>query len=259
MSCENEHYHSHSHGDDGDEGHGHGHSHSHSHGHGHSHIAPIATHESQSLLSKIDLDHVTALNLENDPEELRQLFKSADKKYNLHPVIKSDADYELLIHIPFIDGSIKLFSLILRTNGDKHCPKSIKIFKNDKSMDFAEAEVKKPDFIIEHPQIGVMCNDEDHDIMPEKLITDDDFIEHYFPRHKFTGIHHLTIYIESKYSDEDEDEDDENVWLHYLELRGEFTALNKNPVVAIYEKAANPADHKVKSVLEDTNNFTLGN
>ncbi|KAK6464501.1 PITH domain-containing protein [Scheffersomyces coipomensis] len=277
MSCEDEHYHphshshSHSHGDEDEDDHSHGHSHSHSHGH--SHIAPIATNASQSLLPRIDLSKVTGLNLSNPPCELSQIFRTQDLKYHLKPIIKSDDNHELIIHIPFLDGSTKLFSIILRTNGDLYCPKMIKLYKNDKTIDFSEIENKKPTFVINHPHLGVMYNDDEtsQDIMPEKLESDDDFVEHLLPRHLFTGVHHLTIYIASKYKQNDEQEEEEEddsepdsddedgaSHLHYIELRGEFTSLNKNPVVTLYESAANPNDHKLKSDNLLTNNFTIG-
>lgn len=251
MSCEDEHYHSHTHGqDDGDDHRGH--SHSHGHGHGHSHTAPIPTNEAQSLQSKIDTAHVTALNLQNPQDEWGKLFKPSLEKYELKPVIKSDCDSQVIINIPFINSHVKLFLIILRTNGDKYCPKVIKLWKNDKTIDFDNVESKKPTYVINHPQIGVNYNDGD-DEMPEVLEKDDDFVEHYLPRHIFTGVQQLTVFIESIH---DEDEDESH--LHYIELRGESTDLTRDPVISIYELAANPADHKNLTV-DEMSKFSLGN
>lgn len=234
MSCEDEH---HSHG-----GGGHG-----GHDHGHSHTAPLPTNESQSLNGKIDTPHVTALNLANSPEEAGKLFKSQQDKYQLQPVIKSDCDAQLIINIPFLNGSVKLFSIILRSNGDKYCPKTIKLWKNDRTIDFDNVEDKKPTYKIEHPHSGVMYNDDE---VPEVLEDDGEFIEHYLPRHIFTGVQQLTVFVEDIYGDEDE------THLHYIELRGEFTELSKDPVITIYELAANPADHKNLTAAESAN-FSL--
>ena len=110
MSCEDEHYH--------------GHSHNHNHNHDdNDHIAPIPTSSSQSLNSKIDTTKVTALNLANPSDELAKLFKDSNTKYQVKPVIKSDCDEQLIINIPFLNGSVKLYSIILRTNGDIYCPR----------------------------------------------------------------------------------------------------------------------------------------
>lgn len=240
MSCEDEHYHGH-----GDEdGHGHGHN------HGHSHTAPMATNESQSLQSKIDTSQVTALNIANTPEEVGKLFKKSLEKYQLKPVIKSDCDAQMIINIPFLNGSVKLFSVILRTNGDKYCPKTIKLWKNDRSIDFDNVNDKKPTYSIGHPHVGVRYNDGDEEL-PEVLEQDDEFIEHYVPRHIFTGVQQLTLFIEDIY---DEEEDESHV--HYIELRGEFTELTKDPVITIYELAANPADHK-NMAAEESANYSL--
>lgn len=257
MSCEDQHlgnHHNHNHG------HSHSHSHSHGHddndghdGHEHTHIAPVPTNESQSLYTKIDTFHVTALNLANHQDDLKQLFKDAEHKYELKPVIKSDCDPQFIINIPFLNSSVKLYSIILRTNGDKYCPKTIKLWKNDKTIDFDNVETKQPHFKIEHPRVGVMYNDDDEDVMPNTLENDSEFVEHFLPRSVFTGVQQLTIFIEDIW-----DEDEEECHLHYVDLRGEFTELTKDPVITIYELAPNPADHKNLTATEATN-FFLGN
>lgn len=222
-------------------------------GHNHDdHILPIQTNTSQNLLSKINLDGVKALNLANPSDELPKLFRPLEEKFELKPVIKSDCDAQLIINIPFLNSSTKLFSLILRSNGDKYCPKTIKLFKNDEQIDFDNVESKKPIFTITHPRLGVMYNEDDNDL-PDILEQEDEFVEHFLPRHKLTGVQHLTVFIQDIYEDEDEDE----CHLHYLELRGEATELTKDPVITLYELAANPADHK--SFVKESTRFSMGN
>lgn len=232
MSCEHEHTHSH--------GSGNGDSHS------HSHVAPIPTNQSQNLLLKIDTPHVTALNLANEKLDLAKVFKKPEDKYTLSPVIKSDCDEQLIVNIPFLNASVKLHSIIIRSNGDKYCPKTIKLWKNDTTIDFDNVEDKKPTYAIEHPQLGVMYNDGE-DELPESIDNDDEFVEHYLPRHIFTGVQLLTLFIQDIYGDEDESH------LHYIELRGEYTELSKDPVITLYELAANPADHKNLAVNKTAN------
>lgn len=231
MSCEDEH-----------------HNHGNGHGHGHSHVAPLPTNESQNLVDKIDSPHVKALNLANPGDEISKLFRKADEKYQLKPIIKSDADSQLIINIPFLNGSVKLYSIIIRSNGDKYCPRTIKLWKNDKTIDFDNVNERKPTYKIEHPQVGVMYNDEDDEV-PDEIKNDGEFIEHFLPRHQFTGVQQLTVFIEDIYNNDDEDE----CHLHYVELRGEFTELTKDPVITLYELAANPADHKNLTVTESAN------
>lgn len=229
MSCENEHFH--------------GHSHLHGDGDGHDHVPPIPTSVASLLNLKVDTPHVTALNLENRPEDLGKLFKNDANRYSLKPVIKSDADEQLIMHIPFLNGSVKLHLMILRTNGDKYCPKKIKVWKNNTNIDFDNVESVKPLHTLEHPHVGVNYNDDE---VPEILEEDSDFVEHHLPRHIFTGVQHLTLFFQDIYGDE------EQVHLHSIELRGEFTELSKDPVITLYELAPNPADHKIAEPTHQT-------
>lgn len=186
----------------------------------------------------------------NQPDDLAKIFKTPDKKYEIRPTIKSDCDEQLIINIPFLNGSVKLYSLILRTNGSSYCPKTIRLFKNDKMIDFDNIELKKPVQTITHPQVGVADDvDESEDIVE----SDNDFVEHFLQRHKFTGVQQLTIFIADIY-----DESEDQCRIHSIELRGEFTELNKDPVITIYELAANPADHKNLTAAEHQNNIQFG-
>lgn len=233
MPCENEHFNSHSHG--------HSHSHGGHDGHDdHDHVPPEATYTSQLLNLKINVFQVTALNLANPQDEVAKLFKTSELRYQIKPVIKSDADEQLIIHIPFLNGSVKLHSVIFRTNGDKYCPRTIKLWKNNRNIDFDNVNDTKPTFTLSHPHVGVAYNDDDEndDEIPEILESTSDFVEHHVPRHVFTGVHTLTMFVENIHGDEEE------CHLHSVELRGEFTELSRDPVITIYELAANPADHK---------------
>lgn len=229
---------SHSHSHNGNQSHSHGHSHDHGHSHGDgSHEAPSETYSSQLLNSKIDTSQVVGLNLQNPPEEVAKLFKDSNLRYQLKPVFKSDADEQIIIHIPFLNGSVKLHSVILRTNGTIYCPKTIKFFKNARDIDFDNVSDIRPTFEVTHPEVGVAYDDDEQ--MPEELVAESDFVEHYLPKHTFSGVRCLTIFIEDIYGDEEESH------LHSIELRGEFTELTRDPVITLYELAPNPADHKV--------------
>lgn len=222
---------SHDHGH-GSHDHGHG-GHSHSHGDG----PPPATNVAQLLNLKIDLAQVVGLNLQNAPDEVGKLFKDASRRYELKPVIKSDADEQLILHIPFLNGSVKLHSVILRTNGSRFCPKTVKLWKNARHIDFDNVHDTKATYTVTHPQVGVPVDD-DHE-MPDELVAESTFVEHHLPRHTFSGVRSLTLFVEDIYGDEEE------AHLHSIELRGEFTELTRDPVIALYEVAPNPAYHKV--------------
>lgn len=56
----------------------------------------------------------------------------------------------------------------------------------------------------------------------------------------FNNVHSLTLFIEDNHSNGEED----LTALSYLGFKGDFAQLRKDAVVAFYEAAANPADHK---------------
>lgn len=217
--------------------HNHSHSHSHVHSHGgESEEAPSETSSAQLLNLKIDTTQVVGLNVQNPPEEPARLFKDSALRYQLKPVIRSDADEQLILHIPFLNGSVKLHSIILRTNGGRYCPKTIKLWKNARHIDFDTVADCKPSFTLTHPEVGVPY---DYESMPDEAVTENDFVEHHLPKQTFLGVRCLTLFVEDIYGDEEESH------LHSIELRGEFTELSRDPVITLYELAPNPADHKV--------------
>lgn len=216
MPCEDEHSHLHLHDD---------------------HVAPEPTSSAQLLNLKVSLFQLAALNCQNEIGDVRQLFKNSSTRFDLKPVVKSDADEQLILHIPFLNGSVKLHSIILRTNGDKYCPRNIKLWKNSRHIDFDNVNDVKPTFTVTNPHMGVPYNDGEDEI-PDLVVSLADFVEHNLPRHIFTGVQVLTLFIENIYGDEDE------CHLHLIELRGEFTELSRDPVITLYELAANPADHQ---------------
>lgn len=235
--------HSHSHSHSHSDSHSHSHSHSHSYSSDDDHIAPVPTSSAQSLWGKIDHPHITALNMANASDDIQKIFKREEDKYCAKPVVRSDCDAQLIIHVPFVNVSVKLCSLILRTNGGSYCPRTIRLWKNDLLIDFDTATAKKPTFTIHHPHVGLADDDE----LPDIVTSDAEFVEHHLPRHVFLGVHHLTIFIEDVYGNEDE------LHINNIELRGEFSELTRDPVITLYELAANPADHKNLAVAESLN------
>lgn len=206
---------------------------------GHSHGPPIPTNASQSLYDKIETARVSALNLTAPNDQLCKLFKSAQNKYSVRPQFKSDADCQVILKIPFT-GQVKLYSIILRTNGNpENCPKSIKVFKNNENLDFDNVESSAPTLRLQHPCIGYV-EDVNSESGEDVVVDDLQFVEHFVPRQSFQGCSSITVFIESNWADDEY----EPVGLYSLELRGEWKPLTKDPVITLYESAANPADHK---------------
>lgn len=58
-------------------------------------------------------------------------------------------------------------------------------------------------------------------------------------RAHFNGTTSITLFFEDNWSDGEEDE----THVGYLGFKGQFMALNREPVTVSYEAAANPKDH----------------
>ena len=59
----------------------------------------------------------------------------------------------------------------------------------------------------------------------------------------------INLFFEDNHSGGDEDV----TRVNYIGFKGEYTALNREPVTFLYEAAANPSDHKVIQGLTNTN------
>lgn len=64
----------------------------------------------------------------------------------------------------------------------------------------------------------------------------------------------IDLFFEDNHSGGDEDV----TRVYYLGFRGDFMALNREPVHVLYEAAANPRDHKVIRGLENRGQSSLG-
>ncbi|KAK7206586.1 galactose-binding domain-like protein [Myxozyma melibiosi] len=204
-----EHTHSHSHHGDGG-GHGHGHSHSHS-------PPPEDTFDSQSLYKHINIDQVTTMN-ESEPDAGKGVIKPWSERYDTTKILESDADEQLIMFIPFT-GMVKLYSLLLRTAPTSSAPRTLKLFKNRTDVDFSIAEDLKADEQLEHNNSIA------------------DIVEYPLKRAIFSNVKSLTLFVQDNYGDDVS-------MISYIGLRGEWKELSKDPVITIYEAAANPADHK---------------
>lgn len=223
------------------------HSHGHSHGDGHP-PPPIPTNPSQSLNSFISTSQLNALNLNNETSLLPLLFKSYEQRYSVNPIFTADDD--LIIHIPFT-SPVKIYSVILRTaNG---AAKNIAFYKNQPGLDFESVGSLKATYKAEHPHVGLDKGQVDQLAANnvDSFEDDDTFVEHHLPRRLFSGVETFTLYFKDLWDDYDDDE----VVLFSIEIRGEWTGLKRDPVVAIYEASAQLGDHK--KVKENISNNVL--
>ena len=140
-------------------------------------------------------------------------------------------------------GMVKLHSILIRTTPDGHAPKTLKLFKNRTDLDFSLAADLTPVATLNHPE-GVGADPDaatPTSVSTPTTATDLDaegIVEYSVNRAKFSNITNLSIYIPDNHGDEDVTK------ILYIGLRGEWTKMGKNPVITLYEAAANPRDHK---------------
>jgi hypothetical protein len=217
-----DHYHDHDHGD----------SHGHSHEHDHSHDLEPALQS--NLYKQINFDDITTLN-EAEPRSGAAIVKKTwDERLNDDPILESDADEQLLMYVPFA-GSCKLYSIIIRTSDSDSSPRTLKLFRNRDDMDFGLAGDLKETQKVTLPKSN-------------------DVAEIPLNRALWNGTTSINLFFEDNHSGGAEDVSR----ISYLGFKGDFMALNREPVHVLYEAAANPKDHKVIQGLTNTNQSMPG-
>ncbi|ODV91597.1 hypothetical protein CANCADRAFT_14396, partial [Tortispora caseinolytica NRRL Y-17796] len=169
----------------------------------------------KNLYAQIDVEHVRALN-EAVPDTAKKIIRPYSERLSTDPVLQSDADEQLLITIPFI-SLVRLHSIQIRSTADMHAVDKIKLFVN-REMDFDTAADMKPTAEIDHPQTLEIA-------------------EYPLKRTQFSNVKSLTVFVESNHGADVSQ-------LYYIGLSGDWSALTKDPVISMYEAAANPKDHK---------------
>jgi len=212
---------------------GHGHSHGHGHDeHDHSHDLDPALQS--NLHQQIDFDGITTLN-EAEPKSGAGIVKKTwAQRMTDSPELESDADEQLLMHIPFT-GQIKLYALLIRTSDSASAPRKLKLFRNREDLDFGTAADLKPTQTIELPRSN-------------------DVAEIALNRALWNTTTSINLFFEDNHSDGEEDV----TRISYLGFKGEYMALNREPVNFLYEAAANPSDHKVIQGLSNANQSMPG-
>ncbi|KAJ6006457.1 hypothetical protein N7451_004401 [Penicillium sp. IBT 35674x] len=204
-----------------------GHDH-HDHGHGghchgeHDHSNDITPAIQSLLYSQIDFDSISTLNEAAPAAGAAVVRKTWAERLNDEPELESDADEQLLMYIPFT-GQVKVHSLLLYTAPTSSAPKTVKLFKNRDDLDFSMASELSPTQTIEVPQPQAGA----------------DVFELPLNRAHWNTTTSITLFFEDNWSDGEEDV----TKVGYVGFKGQFMALNREPVSFLYEAAANPNDH----------------
>ncbi|OAL54662.1 DUF1000-domain-containing protein [Pyrenochaeta sp. DS3sAY3a] len=205
--------HNHDHSQCHDEHHDHDHD-------GHDHTDDLTPALQNILHEQIDFSKLVTLNEDESNSGRAICQKTWAQRLDTHPELKSSADEQLLMTVPFT-GQVRLHSILLRTSNSPSSPKTLKVFLNQDAMDFDTASEKEPTQTLEVSQTN------DVQEIPVK-------------RAYFNTTRSLALFFEDNWSGGDEDE----TIITYLAFKGDFMKLNKEPVSVLYEAAANPTDHK---------------
>lgn len=210
MSHHHDHSHHHHHDDE----------HAEAHNHDHSHDDDLVPALQNLLYSQIDFPRLRTLNEDESDQGLAIVQKTWSQRLDPTPELKSFADEQLLMIVPFT-GQVRLHSILIRTSQSEASPKTLKLFLNDDTLDFGTAAEKPPTQTVE-----VARSSEVQEIPVKRAL--------------FNATRAVALFFEDNWSGGEEEE----TRVSYLGFKGDYMKLNREPVNFLVELAANPKDHK---------------
>lgn len=128
-------------------------------------------------------------------------------------------------------GQVKLHSILIHPTSSPHSPSIVHVYANREDLDFSAAADAKPTQTLEIP------------LQPPSA-TAQDVIELPVKRALFNNVRNVALFFPENHSGGEEDV----TRISYLGLKGDWTKVNREPVMVTYELAPNPADHKIPGV-----------
>lgn len=199
------------------------------------HSSDITPAVQNLLYSQIDFPSVRALNEASPSSGRKVLQKSWDQRLDPSPELASDADAQLILHVPFT-GQVRLHSIHIRSGNDDSAPRTLKVHANNLDLDFDAASdtPSTQDFELSR-------TNEVQDLAVKRT--------------KFTTCQNLSLFFEDNFSGDP----DETTRVSYVAFKGDWMKLNREPVEFLYESAARPTDHKVDgAAIEKSGGMGLG-
>jgi hypothetical protein len=187
---------------------------------GHDHTDDVTPALQNLLYEQVDFSKLVTLNEDASNSGRAICQKTWAQRLTPTPDLKSSADEQLLMLVPFT-GQVRLHSIILRASASPSCPRTLKIYLNNDSLDFDSAADSTPTQTLEIAQTN-----EVQEIGVKRAL--------------FNTTRCLALFFEDNWSGGEEEE----TVVSYLAFKGDFMRLNKEPVSVMYEAAANPSDHK---------------
>ncbi|KAK4993817.1 hypothetical protein LTR50_000030 [Elasticomyces elasticus] len=211
----------------------HNHDHDHSEG-AHDHSDDITPALQNHIYEQIDFDAINTLN-EVEPRSGSKICqKTWAQRMENEPELSSDADEQLLMHVPFT-AQIRLHSILLRTSNTSSAPLTLKLHPNRDDIDFSTASALAPTQTLSLAQTS-------------------EIQEHPVKRALFNTVRSLDLFFEDNWGAGEEDV----TRISYLGFKGEWMKLNREPISIFYEAAANPADHKAIAGIKQGMGSELG-
>ncbi|KAI0557308.1 PITH domain containing protein [Gracilaria domingensis] len=201
--------------------HGHSCSHEH-HDHDHDH-GDDAGGEAWALFEQVNTNALVCLN-EAQPNSLKNVLRPWNKRSDPSlPTLKSDADEQLLMCIPFV-SPVKIKSICVIGAGDVENPSHMKAFINDATLDFSSVERKKPI--------------QEWDLTERNV---DGTIEYPTKYTKFQNVSKLWLFVSSNFGADFTE-------IRYIGLKGEYTKYRREAVNTVYESRPVKASEDVKNI-----------
>lgn len=197
------------------------HGHDHSEGAAHDHSDDLTPAVQNHIYEQIDFSAILTLNESEPGSGSKIVQKTWTDRLSSQPELSSDADEQLLMHIPFT-AQIRLHSILIRTSTTDSAPQTLKLYLNRDDLDFGTAASLQPTQTLE------LAQSNDVQEVPVK-------------RALFNTVRSLDLFFEDNWGQGDEDV----TRISYLGFKGEWLKLSREPVNFLYEAAANPGDHKL--------------
>lgn len=201
----------------------------------HDHSSDVTPALQNLLYSQIDFPSVRTLNEATPSSGRKILQKSWDQRLDPTPELVSDADAQIILHVPFT-GQVRLHSIHVRIPNDDSAPSKLKVHVNNPDLDFGSAS--------ETPatqEFNLARTSQIQDIAVKRA--------------KFTTCRSLSLFFEENYSGDP----DGTTRISYIAFKGDWMHLNREPVEFLYESAARPTDHKVDGAsIEKSSGMGIG-
>ncbi|GAB7325467.1 hypothetical protein MBLNU13_g09482t1 [Cladosporium sp. NU13] len=210
------------------------HGHDHSEGAAHDHTDDLTPALQNHIYQQIDFSAINTLNESKSGSGAKVVQKTWTERLNEEPELKSDADEQLLMHIPFT-AQIRLHSILIRTSTTPSAPMTLKVFLNRDGLDFDTASSLQATQTLELAQSNEVQE------VPVK-------------RTLFNTVRSLQLFWEDNWSQGEEDE----TVISYVGFKGEWIKASREAVNFLYEAAANPGDHKMASGIGERMGSGIG-